>query len=134
MFIKGKDSVYPGLVDQGKAGTVCIAQPLIINLSENSLCGFFNIFSNTKDSNVAFVHLIHKLDRCGMAPSHFEKGIGFIQDIIRGADNSFVFVNLFVNRFCSAVMLVFWNSEGAESACINKDFQFADSPYRYLSW
>jgi hypothetical protein len=32
------------------------------------------------------------------------------------------------------VMLVFWNSEGAEGACINKDFQFADSPYRYLSW
>lgn len=133
MFIEGKNSINIQMIYQGKAGAVCITQPFIINLSENSLCIFFNVFSNAKDSNIAFIHLIHEPDCCGMAASHLEKCISFIQDIIRSADNSFVFMNLFVNRFCFVVMLVFWNSEGAESACINKNLQFADSPYRYLS-
>lgn len=88
MFIKGKDRFNPGLIYQGKAGAVRIAQPFIVNLSENSLCGVFNIFSNTKDSNVALVHLIHELDGCGMAASHLEKCIGFVQDIIRRADKN----------------------------------------------
>ena len=134
MFVKGKDSFNTGLIYQGKAGAVRIAQPFIVNLSENSLCGIFNIFSNTKDSNVALVHLIHELYGCGMAAPHFEKCIGFIQDIIRGADKNFILVNLFIDRFCFVIMLVFGNGESAEGACIHKDFQCAAFQYRYLSW
>lgn len=133
MFIKGKNSINSGLIYQGETCAVGIAQLFVINFSENSLCFFFNIFGNTKDSNVAFIHLVHEFDGCCVAASHLKKSVGFIQYIIRGTDHRFIFMNLFIDGFCFVVMLVFGNGEGAKSACINKDFQLSAPPYRYLS-
>ena len=133
MFIEGKDSVNTKMIYQGKTGAVGVAQPFVVNFSENSLCRILNIFGNAKDSNTAFIYLVHEFDGCCMATSHLEKGVSFIQNIIRGADNRFIFMNLFVDDFCFVIMLVFRDGEGAKSACINKDFQSAASPYRYLS-
>ncbi len=133
MFIEGKDSFNSKMVYQSKAGAVSIAQSSIIELFEESFCRFLNVFSNPKNVNLAFIHLFHKFDGCGMAASVFKQSICFIQNIIRSIDNSFIFLNLFVNGFCSQIMLVFRNGEGTKGSRINKYLQSDASPYRYLS-
>ena len=133
MFIKGENGLYPKMINQSKAGAVSVAQSFIIELFEDSFCGFLDVFSNPKNVNLAFIYLFHKFDGCGMAASGFKQGICFIQNIIRSKDNSFFFLNLFVNGFCSQIMLIFRNGEGTEGPCINKYFQSDAPPYRYLS-
>ncbi len=82
MFIKGKDSINIQLICQGKAGAVSEAQTPVIKFLEDGFSVFLNIFIHTKNCHAAFVHLIHKLNRCGVAASVFEKGIDFIKNII----------------------------------------------------
>lgn len=122
MFIKGKNNFNAEMIYQRKAYAVSITQSFIIKFSKNSLCAFFNVFSNAKDGDIAFIHLTHKLNRSCVTASGFKKGIGFIQNIIRSTDSCFIIMNLLVNGFCCCIMLVFWNGESAESACINEDF------------
>ena len=133
MFIKGKDSINIQLICQGKAGAVSEAQTPVIKFLEDGFSVFLNIFIHTKNCHAAFVHLIHKLNRCGVAASVFEKGIDFIKNIIGSIKDSLICLDLLIERLCCEIMLVFRNSKGAEGACINKDFQSAASPYRYLS-
>ena len=134
MLIEGKDGFNTKMVYQGKAGAVCKAQPPVVNFFKDGLCVFFNIFSDTKDNNVAGLYLVHEFDGCSMTAPGLEKCINLIKDIIGGIKDRFFFLNLFVNEFCSGIMLIFRNGEGTKGACIYEKPQSVASPYRNLSW
>lgn len=133
MLIEGKDSINIKMIYQCKAGTVCKTQFFILELPENSFCICFNIFSNVKYDDATFVHLIHKLNGCGMTASGFQECIDFIHDIVRTIDDCISFLNSFVDNFCSEIVLVFRNGEATKCAGVYKNLQSIILPYRYLS-
>ncbi len=133
MFIEGKDCINIKLIYQCKAGTICKTQFFIVELSENIFCGCFNILSNAKYDDAAFVYPIHKLNGCGMAASGFQECVDFIHNVIRTIDDCISFLNSFVDDFRSGIVLVFRNGEGAKCAGVYKNLQSIILPYRYLS-
>lgn len=133
MFIKGKNSFDAELIYQGKTGAVCKAQSPIFKFSEYCLSGGFDILVYSQNIYMALSHLVHELNGSGMAAAHFKKGIGFVQNIVRGVNNSLVLLKLGIDSFGIGIILVFRNSKGAEGSGINKNLQHGTSPYRYLS-
>ena len=131
MFIEGKDSINIKLIYQCK-----LVQSVNSILSLNCLkivFAYLNIFSNVKYDDATFVHLIHKLNGCGMTASGFQECIDFIHDIVRTIDDCISFLNSFVDNFCSEIVLVFRNGEATKCAGVYKNLQSIILPYRYLS-
>lgn len=133
MVVKGKDSIEPEMVYQGKACTVSETQFSVFNFSEDILCCDFNNFCNSQNVYAAFLYLMDKSDCNGMAASHLKKRICFIKHIIRGIKYCLSFLEFDIDGLSLFVVLVIRNGEGAEGAGVNKDLQSIASPYRYLS-
>lgn len=133
MVVKRKNGIDAEMIYQDKACAVCKAELPVFKLPKDGLCSKFCITSNSKDVDVAFVHPVHKLDRSGVAAPHLKEGIGFIQDIIRGVDNSPSFLKVCMNDLGFWVVLVVRDGKGAEGSGVYKDLQTPTSPYRYLS-
>lgn len=133
MLVKRENGVNAMMVYQGKANAVGKAQSLVFKLLEYRLCGGFNIFGNSKDSYMAFVHLAHKFNSRSVASSHLQEGIGFVQNIIRGVNKGVFLPKFCMYGFSLWIILVFRNAKGTEGAGVNEYLQSPASPYRYLS-
>lgn len=92
MIVKGKYSAHTKAVDECETGAIGKAQPFIFKTFKNGFRSFFNLFGDMQYGYMAaFIDLIHKFYSDCMAAFCLEKGVNFIQYIIRVKMTDFSF-------------------------------------------